>query len=192
MKATRLSLLKDKMTTQAKEYPHVTESEAQAIWLEAKSSEVKLWIKTHWFTGLRISEVLNLKAGDLKVYGGDYCLEVTRGKKRKVVPEELPIPQDLGMAIREYIQGSDLRPSDKLFPGHKNSYRYQLRQCAKRAGINHWEKIHPHMFRHGFVYHKLKGNKIEVVNRLVGHENIATTMLYFHPTQEDLREAMEK
>jgi len=50
-----------------REYPHVTVSEAQQIWAEAKSSRVWCFIKTLWFTGLQISKVLRLKAEGLTI-----------------------------------------------------------------------------------------------------------------------------
>lgn len=175
-----------------KDYPHVTEDEAKAIWLEAKSKRIRLFIKVLWFTGLRLCEVLTLKASSLKLDGLDYSLRVIRAKKRKPKPEELPIPKDLGLDIRDYIDSADLRPSDKLFAGHENAYRYQVRECARRAGLENWKDTHPHCFRHGFIYHKARqGLHPYVVSRLAGHGSLQVTLGYYHPTQDDLRKAME-
>jgi integrase/recombinase XerD len=174
-----------------KDYPHVTEAEAKAIWLEAKTREIRLFIKILWFTGLRLAEVLNLKAGNLIAEGIDYSLRITRVKKRNPEPEVLPIPRDLGLDIREYIQDADLRPSAKLFSKHENAYRYQVKQCAKRAGIERWQEIHPHCFRHGFIYHKAhQGLHPYLVSRLAGHGSLQVTLGYYHPSQDDLRKAM--
>ncbi len=56
--------------------------------------------------------------------------------------EWLPIPHELGQALDDYITAADLRPSAPLFPGHENAYRYQIRECARRAGLENWQSIH--------------------------------------------------
>ena len=48
-----------------KEYDHVTEEEARRVWVAAKVPYVRLFIKTLWFTGLRINEALAIKTKDL-------------------------------------------------------------------------------------------------------------------------------
>ncbi|MBA7572046.1 Tyrosine recombinase XerC [subsurface metagenome] len=175
-----------------KEYSHVTGVEAQLIWAEAKSPRVRCFIKVLWFTGLRISEVLRLAAKDLRRNGLDYSLNIIRSKKAKAMPELLPIPRELGQALDDYIQTADLKPSAKLFPGHENTYRYQVRLCAKRAGLENWQKIHPHSFRHGFVYDKAqKGVHPYVLSKLIGHSSLGITLQYYQPTEADLRQAIE-
>lgn len=57
-----------------KEYPHVTEAEAELIWTEAKTPRIRCFVKTLWFTGLRISEVLRLTVRDVRRTGLDYSL----------------------------------------------------------------------------------------------------------------------
>lgn len=179
--------------TQIKEYPHVTEREAQLIWTEAKQPRIRCFVKTLWFTGLRISEVLRLQAKDVRRIGIDWSLNITRSKKRKAQPELLPVPRELGQALDDYIQGADMKPSALLFPGHENSYRYEVRICAKRAGIENWQKIHPHSFRHGFVYDKAgKGIHPYVLSKMCGHSSLGITLQYYQPSERDMREAMER
>ncbi len=176
-----------------KEYDHVTEEEARRIWVAAKVPYVRLFIKTLWFTGLRINEALAIKTKDLMpVENNGFDLAVIREKKRTKTVTVLPIPQELGIELRDYAKTAGLKPSDYFFPGHENAYRYQVKQCAKRAGLQNWQKIHPHLFRHGFVYQKVL-DKVHpmVLSRLVGHSSLNTTMEYYKPTREDLRHAME-
>jgi integrase len=176
----------------SKVYSHVIEDQAQLIWAEAKSPRVRCFIKSLWFTGLRISEVLRLHSKDLIRRGLDYSLNITRSKKLKANPEVLPIPRELGQALDDYIQSADLKPSAPLFPGHENSYRYQIRECARRAGIENWQTIHPHSFRHGFVYDKAqKGIHPYVLSKLTGHSSLSITLQYYQPTEADLRAAIE-
>jgi integrase len=176
-----------------KEYFHVTENESRLIWTEAKIPRVRCFIKVLWFTGLRISEVLRLTMRDLRRVGLDYSLNITRSKKRKATPELLPIPHELGQSLDDYIQSADLKPSALLFPGHENSYRYQVHKLARKACIENWQKIHPHSFRHGFVYHKAqKGTHPFLLSKMVGHSSLGITLQYYQPTEADMREAMER
>ncbi len=176
-----------------KTYPHVTESEAVLIWSEAKTPRIRCFIRTLWYTGLRISEVLRLQAKDIRRAGLDYSLTITRSKKRKAESELLPVPRELGQALDDYIQSADLKPSAKLFPGHENAYRYQIRQCARRAGIEDWQKIHPHSFRHGRVYDLAsKGTHPYTLSKLMGHSSLGITLQYYQPTEADLRMAIER
>jgi integrase len=179
--------------TTIRTYPHVDEAEAQLIWTEAKSPRVRCFVKCLWFTGLRISEVLRLQAKDLGRVGLNYDLAVVRSKKHKAELERLPIPRELGQSLDDYIQSADLKPSARLFPGHDNSYRYQIRLCAKRSGIREWAKIHPHSFRHGRVYDLAqKGTHPYVLSKLMGHSSLGITLAYYQPTEADLRAAIEK
>jgi len=175
-----------------KEYPHVTENEAEAIWFAAKNPRFRLFIKVLWFTGLRINEALSLKVKDLEHNKFEFTLVVVRLKKRNLKPERLPISRELGTDLYDYIQATALKPNDRIFPGHENTYRYQVKVCARRAGLPNWREVHPHSFRHGFVYHKVKANIHPfVLSKLVGHSNLSGTLRYYQPTEADLRQAME-
>lgn len=183
----------------------VTADEARAIWLSAKQKHVELLIKTLWYTGLRITEALTLTAGCLIPDGFDFVLNVTREKqvrnksrrKKKVVlpvlTERLPIARELGLDMKEYIKDNSIGVEQRLFPGHRTTYWRQIQKCARIAGIPNCQDIHPHSFRHGFIYDKAnKGIHPYVLSRLAGHKSLRTTMEYYQPTENDLRQAMEK
>ncbi len=176
-----------------KTYAHVTEGEAMAIWTEAKQPRVRCFVKVLWFSGLRISEVLRLKVIDTRRRALTYSLAITRSKKRQAQVELLPITLGLGQALDDYVLSADLKPSAPLFPGHENGYRYQIRRCAERAGLPNWKEIHPHSFRHGFVYDKAqKGVHPYVLSKLCGHSSLGITLQYYQPTEADLRQAISK
>ena len=183
-----------------KRKPHVTEDEAKCIWMQAKKHHVYLLIKTLWFTGLRISEAISLTASSLEIAGNLYSLWVQSEKKRRnkkhpervLKPDKLPIPEELGMELSRYITNMKLKPKLRLFPSSRSTYWRQIRACAKKAGIPQWPDIHPHSFRHGFVYYKAqKGVHPYVLSKLARHEDIRTTLGYYEPTEADLRQAME-
>lgn len=176
-----------------KEFAHVGELEAKAMWSVARVPRIRLLIKLLWFTGLRISEALSLSVKDMHQGGYDFSLTVVREKRRNKKPDVLPIPRELGYDLVEYINSQDLKPSNRFFPISRTTAWRQVQSCAKLAGLENWKDIHPHSFRHGFVYDKVKkGINPYVLSKLAGHVNINSTLYYYHPTMDDLREAMEK
>jgi len=179
--------------------PHVTEDEAKLIWAAAKKDHVYLLIKTLWFTGLRISEALAL-TGDSLVNGGPssytlivHSLKKHRGKKEDTVkPDRLPVQSDFGEELRRYIANNKIRPRQRIFPSVRSTYWRQIQKCARDAGVENWRSVHPHSFRHGFVYYKAtQGVHPYILSRLARHEDIRTTLGYYEPSDEDLRKAME-
>jgi len=180
-----------------KKKPHVTEYEAKEIWLAATKAHVRLLIKVLWYTGFRISEALQITPDRLvKTYPMLYSLLIISGKKRRkpkerVLPDEMPIPQQLGIELEEFISDNKLKHNQKLFPSYRQTYWRQIRSCAKKAGLKDWDQIHPHSFRHGFVYDKAsKGVHPYVLSQLARHEDLRTTLGYYQPSQDDLRRAI--
>lgn len=176
------------------EKPHVTADEARAIWLEANKTHVRMLIMTLWFTGLRISEALSLKSSSVMREGWDFTLNVFRQKKPKksAKPERLPIPREYGLELLDYIKSRGLKGVDRLFPASRSTYWRQIQRCAQKAGLAQWKEIHPHSFRHGFVYDKAKkGVHPYILSKLSGHSQLRTTLSYYQPSEDDLRKAME-
>lgn len=183
--------------------PHVTEIEAKAIWSEATKSHVRMLIKTLWFTGLRISEAIRIRACDVQRNGLDFNVIVYREKqfktskkkkqKPEVKPESLPVSRDYGLDLYDYIKNEGIKGEDRLFPANRTTYWRQIQKCAMNANIVNWQEVHPHSFRHGFVYDKArKGVHPYVLSKLAGHTQLKTTMEYYQPSDLDLRNAMEK
>lgn len=182
-----------------KPLPHVSEVEARAIWLEAVKPHIRYCIKTLWFTGLRISEALHLTVKDIQREGVFFSLAVQTEKlgrkKDGQAPEidRLPLPREFGLELWEYVVNEGLHGKDHLFPANRSTYWRQIQQCAKKAGLPNWQKIHPHSFRHGFVYAKAsQGVHPYILSKLARHRDLRTTLGYYQPSQDDLRQAMEK
>jgi integrase len=105
----------------AKEYFHVSEAEATAIWTACLKPQYRLFTKVLWFTGLRINETLAIQYKNVMNGPDGYCLVVTRLKKGEHThPERLPVSAELGQALKDFSIASKLQATDKLFPGHEN------------------------------------------------------------------------
>ena len=176
------------------DHPHVTEDEAKLIWLQAKKPAIRMLIMTLWFTGLRISEALSLTKSSVRRSGSDYSLAVMTekvGKTKESKPDIIPIPRGFALDLQDYM--NEHIEGGKLFPLHRATAWRQIQRCAKDAGMVNWREVHPHSFRHGFVYDKAKkGVHPYTLSKLARHRDLRTTLGYFQPNEADLREAIEK
>ncbi len=143
-------------------------------------------------TGMRVSELVGLRLGDLKLDIG--CLNAFgKGSKQRLIPlGEVAIE-----ILREYLQNS--RPellktltSEEVFlnvRGKKLSrqgFWKNLQNYALKAEIK--QKVYPHMLRHSFATHLLEnGADLRSVQTMLGHVDISTTQIYTHVIQERLQ-----
>lgn len=162
------------------------EEEQFALIKSARNLRDKASIMTILSSGLRASEILNLKSDDLY----RRSLIVFRGKGGK--PRVTFIDPLTEKSIREYHHKREM---DSVFVftnsfGKPLSRQYLSRmisETALRAGIK--KRVSAHTLRHSFATNMLrKGARIEDVQPLMGHSNISTTRLYMHFTNEYLRE----
>ena len=143
--------------------------------------------------GLRVSELCDLKIGDL-FFGEGYIRVIGKGDKQRFVPisgiarERISVYKDHRSAPRN---------EDTLFLNNRGSRLTRvmiftiIKQAAQRAGID--KKISPHTFRHSFATHLLAGGaNIRQVQELLGHENILTTEIYTHLDDSHLRQTLEE
>ena len=144
--------------------------------------------------GLRVSELVSLRLGDL-FFGEGYIRVTGKGDKQRLVPIN-DIARD---KIRFYLEErrTDSRSEDILFLNNRGTQLTRvmvftlLREAARRAGIE--KKISPHTFRHSFATHLLEGGAgIRQVQELLGHESILTTEIYTHLDSEHLRRTVEE
>lgn len=147
-------------------------------------------------SGLRISELLELRMSDLHINMG--FLNITgKGNKERIVP----IGAEATHAIKQYLEQSRPHlkkvPGDILFVnsrGHAMSrvgFYKVLQNLTKKAGIT--KDVSPHTLRHSFASHLLaNGVDLRVVQELLGHEDISTTQIYTHISKQQLQQVYEE
>ena len=143
-------------------------------------------------SGLRVSEVIGLNAGDV-----DLSAELVRclgkGSKERLVP----VGSHAIRAVRAYQQAArpvlaGRRMTSALFLNRRGTRLTRqgcwklLRGHARRAGIT--RPLTPHVLRHSFATHLLEGGAdLRAVQEMLGHATISTTQLYTHVARERLR-----
>jgi len=170
------------------EFKHITEQEYQKLLMNTTDIQKRLILELMWTYGLRISEVLQLTKDDIISTPDGYNIRIKRLKKKKDRVTILPLKFDLGLELQRYILHFDIK--DKLFKITRQAIWSWLKNLSLQV-LN--KKIHPHAFRHGRVYDLIKkrANWMEIV-KLLDWEDPRLLLRYFHPTQEDLRNLIEK
>ena len=136
-------------------------------------------------TGMRISELLNLKIGSIKRDFGDYILEFEQkgGANHKVVLNELALSY-LGRFLEELTNaGFDISEDKLLFQTksgrsiNRKNFARMIKNEAEKAEIN--SAIHPHTARVSFIRQSHKeGMDIYSIRKKVGHSSVRTTERY--------------
>lgn len=180
----------------------IKEDEAVALGeLVAVSSEdwkgmnTRLLINLFYYTGMRLSELINLKdqqvelnRAQLKVLG--------KGNKERI----LPLHTDLIQLIQDYITKRNERFEERepfllLTEKGKKMYPRYAWQLVNQilAAATTVQKKSPHVLRHSFATHLLNhGADLNAVKELLGHSSLAATQVYTHNTIEKLKEVHKK
>lgn len=150
-------------------------------------------VEVLYSTGLRVTELVSLRIGDL-FFGEGYIRIVGKGDKQRIVP--------IGAVARDKIQlYMELRraksPSETtLFLNNRGTPLTRvmvfniIKQAAYVAGID--KQISPHTLRHSYATHLVEaGANIRQVQELLGHESISTTEVYTHLDRRHLRSVVE-
>ena len=150
-------------------------------------------LETLYATGLRVSELVNLKLHEIGFNEG-VLRAFGKGDKERLVPlGELAIDwlgRYLNEARPEILKG---RQSDALFVTARGgamtrqAFWQLIKRYAALAGIAP-DKLSPHVLRHAFATHLLNhGADLRVVQLLLGHADISTTQIYTHVARERLK-----
>lgn len=177
----------------------LTENEIEKLLGEKHISDIgildKAVIELFYSTGIRLSELINLKIDNLefrkktiKVFG--------KGSKERIVP----FGADAEKAIKNYLsirEICNLNNSDYLFLNNsgKKLYPMKVNRMIKKnlSLVTDLKKKSPHVLRHTFATHLLdNGADIRAVKEMLGHESLSTTQVYTHLTPERLKKVYKQ
>ena len=153
----------------------------------------KALIEMLYATGMRVSELVGVKPGDLNLDEG-YLTCIGKGDKQRIVP----IGQDAADWVRRYRRDGrpqllHKRSSPWLFvnardggPLSRVGFWKVLKEYGIKAGVN--RDISPHVVRHSFATHLLeRGADLRAIQVMLGHADLSTTQIYTHVLEARLR-----
>ena len=130
-------------------------------------------------TGMRESEVINLRITDVNSGLMQIHIRQAKGKKDRIIPLSEPTLK----ALREYFKSE--HPRNYLFNGQfsdrysATSIQQFVKMYAAKAGIK--KRVYPHLLRHCSATHSYEsGTDLTIIQKILGHKNQKTTMIYTH------------
>ncbi|RYY30627.1 MAG: hypothetical protein EOP46_21350, partial [Sphingobacteriaceae bacterium] len=165
-----------------------SQDEVAAIIRGVVNKKHKTMLMLAYSAGLRVSEVVHLKTYHINSSRMSIFIEAAKGKKDRMVS----LSPVLLIMLREYAR--EYQPDKKgwLFAGNAPGAPYSsrslqevLQDAKKKSGV-----VRPgsmHSLRHSFATHLVeKGTDVTMIQKLLGHSDIRTTMIYLHTSNKDL------
>jgi len=156
-------------------------------------------LETLYATGLRVSELLSLRVGDIR-NGNDEISVVGKRNKERIVLVGSAAREALAAYVahgRPKLAAVSGKETDALFLGHRGTDL--VASSVERIVNKHVERVSdtlhvsPHTLRHSFATHLLDhGADLRSVQELLGHESIVTTQIYTHVSRERLKEVYDR
>ena len=145
----------------------------------------KLIIELFYVTGIRLSELINIKIFDIN-FSNSLIKVLGKRNKERLIPLSINIVNELQNFVKKYNLNNYLFTNlggTKVYA--KLVYRVVKRYIARISSVN---KKSPHILRHTFATHMLNnGADINAIKELLGHANLSATQIYTHNTIEKLK-----
>ena len=164
----------------------MSKGEVRQLFSQVQNPKHLALLMTTYATGLRASEVTRLRISDLSPERG--TIRVIRGKGNR--DRTVMLSPELWSILSTYMEKYE--PKEWLFEGRDPSEPYAVRslqsivqKARKKAGLR--KTISTHTLRHSFATHLLEsGTDVRLIQELLGHANIETTLRYTHVSARQL------
>ena len=150
-------------------------------------------IELLYATGMRVSELLQLRAGDINLEAR-YLTCTGKGNKQRIVP----IGEEAANWVTRYLEQArpalvGRRPTPRLFLNARKGRGLSrvgfwkiLKAYARQAGLS--RTVSPHVLRHSFATHLLeRGADLRAIQMMLGHTDLSTTQIYTHVLEARLK-----
>ena len=171
-----------------KKIPSVlTKDEIKILLDNCDSKKSKLMLSLLYATGMRVSELTNLKISNFQFDENIGIIRQAKGRKDRI----FNIPNFIFSQLKKQVNLQQENKKEYLFSGRKEKITNRniqkiVNNTAKKAGIN--KQVHPHTLRHSFATHLLEdGVDIRKIQELLGHADLSTTQIYTHISREQLK-----
>lgn len=161
----------------------LTRAEVKRLIDSTKNEKHRLMLMLLYSSGLRLSECINLKYGDIDLDDGMGWVRSGKGKKDRMFI--------LSEKLRDALKLKEAKAIDYVFTGRNGPMKARgvqklVENAAKRAKID--KPVHVHTLRHTFATHLLEnGTDIRKIQKLLGHSNLQTTQIYTSVSTEELK-----
>jgi integrase/recombinase XerD len=143
-----------------------------------------LILQTIYSSGLRVSEIVKLRKQDLDFNENTGWVRAGKGNKDRMII----LSKKLSIKLKKFIE----KNQDWNYIFSKNNplttrnIQKIVQKAAKKSEIE--KEVHPHTLRHSFATHLLDGGTdLRKIQTLLGHASIATTQIYTHVSQEQIK-----
>jgi len=158
---------------------YLTQDEMKELIETAKDERDNLMVKILYATGVRVSELVNIRRQDIDFARGTIKVFGKGAKERIVLIPDVIMPQ-----VETYCGRLG---GEKLFDLTPRMIQIEIKKLAKLAGIN--KKVTPHKLRHSFATHMLQnGGNVVAIQKLLGHTSLNTTQIYTHYSVDELKD----
>jgi integrase/recombinase XerD len=165
-----------------------SQADIAAIIKSVTNVKHKTMLMLAYSAGLRVSEVVNLKTYHIDSGRMSILIEAAKGKKDRMAT----LSPVLLVMLREYAKAYKPGKKSYLFEGVEKGSPYSsrslqevLQSAKKKAGILRPGSIHS--LRHSFATHLVeRGTDVTMLQKLLGHNDIKTTLIYLHTSNKDL------
>ncbi|MHB1686984.1 MAG: tyrosine-type recombinase/integrase [Ignavibacteriaceae bacterium] len=170
----------------------ISENELDTIIENVKEKDIKDIITIAFFTGMRVSEIINLKWDAINFTSGIITVQnnesfTTKNKHERIIPIHSKVNSLL--MNRNLIASKDYIFSKNGILYHQELISKVFKRAVRKIGLS--EDLHFHSLRHSFASNLVKkGISLYVVKELLGHESITTTQIYSHLQKESLVNAI--
>ncbi|WP_298278815.1 site-specific tyrosine recombinase/integron integrase [Ferroplasma sp.] len=157
----------------------------------SSSTRDRAIISVFLYTGLRVSELVNLEIGDADFEENIIYVHAGKGDKDRIVV----MPDICKEQIKDYIKerikirsnNNYLFLSNKKTKFNTSTVERMVKRVAEKSGIT--KKVTPHVLRHTFATSILRnGGDIRFIQQILGHSSLATTQIYTHIDDSTLKE----
>jgi len=161
-----------------------------------KSLNTKMLITLFYNTGMRLSELINLKENQVD-FNKKQIKVLGKGNKERIIPvnaEIIKLIKDYIQLKRREFENSDnillvTQKGERMYP----KYAYLIVKSFLEGEVKTLDKKSPHVLRHSFATHlSNNGADLNAIKELLGHSSLAATQVYTHNTIEKLKDVYKK
>ena len=158
----------------------MSSGEVNRLFEQLQNTKHRCMIYLAYANGLRNGEIIHMRKHDIHFERNEMLIHKGKGAKDRILQLSPLICKVLTSYIEEY------KPDYWLFEGQQKTFPYSsssidavFRRARDKAGLN--KAYHLHDLRHSFATHLLeKGTDIRIIQELLGHSDIKTTLIYTH------------